>query len=100
MIPEDGTAALRPAEDAPARLQRLLRELLTGADHSGNLVVLRTPPGAAQYLASALDRVRTSGRGRHHRRRRHHRGHRQRQTIKQYGRPHPGLEDLELGGRS
>jgi transcriptional regulator of arginine metabolism len=56
MIPEDGTAALRPAQDAPARLQRLLRELLTGADHSGNLVVLRTPPGAAQYLASALDR--------------------------------------------
>ena len=40
----------------PARLQRLLRELLTGADASGNLVVLRTPPGAAQFLASALDR--------------------------------------------
>jgi transcriptional regulator of arginine metabolism len=56
MIPEDGTAALRPSEDAPARLQRLLRELLTGVDHTGNLVVLRTPPGAAQYLASALDR--------------------------------------------
>ncbi len=56
MIPEDGTAALRSAQDAPARLQRLLRELLTGVDHSGNLVVLRTPPGAAQYLASALDR--------------------------------------------
>jgi transcriptional regulator of arginine metabolism len=30
--------------------------LLTGVDCSGNLVVLRTPPGAAQYLASALDR--------------------------------------------
>ena len=28
----------------------------TGADYSGNLVVLRTPPGAAQFLASALDR--------------------------------------------
>ena len=35
---------------------RLLRELLTGADASGNLAVLRTPPGAAQFLASALDR--------------------------------------------
>jgi transcriptional regulator of arginine metabolism len=34
----------------------LLRELLTGADASGNLVVLRTPPGAAQFLASAFDR--------------------------------------------
>jgi transcriptional regulator of arginine metabolism len=56
VIPEDGTAALRPAESTPARLQRLLRELLTGADASGNLVVLRTPPGAAQFLASALDR--------------------------------------------
>jgi len=57
MIPEDGTAALRRAEAAPARLQRLLRELLTGVDASGNLVVLRTPPGAAQFLASAIDRA-------------------------------------------
>jgi transcriptional regulator of arginine metabolism len=56
MIVEDGNAALRPAEATPARLQRLLKELLTGADSSGNLVVLRTPPGAAQFLASALDR--------------------------------------------
>ena len=47
---------MRPAEQAPARLVRLLRELLTGADASGNLVILRTPPGAAQFLASALDR--------------------------------------------
>lgn len=57
LIPEDGTRALRPVEEAPARLLRLLRELLTGADASGNLVVLRTPPGAAQFLASALDRA-------------------------------------------
>jgi transcriptional regulator of arginine metabolism len=56
LIPEDGNPVLRPAEQAPARLVRLLRELLTGADASGNLVVLRTPPGAAQFLASALDR--------------------------------------------
>lgn len=56
LIPEDGRAPMRSAEQAPARLQRLLRELLTGADASGNLVVLRTPPGAAQFLASALDR--------------------------------------------
>ena len=55
-IPEDGTPSLRRTEQAPARLQRLLRELLTSADASGNLVVLRTPPGAAQFLASALDR--------------------------------------------
>lgn len=56
VLPEEGSPPLRPAEQAPARLQRLLRELLTGADASGNLAVLRTPPGAAQFLASALDR--------------------------------------------
>jgi transcriptional regulator of arginine metabolism len=33
-----------------------MEELLTGADASGNLAVLRTPPGAAHFLASALDR--------------------------------------------
>jgi transcriptional regulator of arginine metabolism len=57
MIPEDGTTALRTAQAAPARLVRLLRELLTGVDASSNLVVLRTPPGAAQFLASAIDRA-------------------------------------------
>ncbi|MBA3489551.1 MAG: hypothetical protein H0T78_08405, partial [Longispora sp.] len=46
MIPEDGNPALRPAEDASARLIRLLRELVTSATASGNLVVIRTPPGA------------------------------------------------------
>src|SRR5262245_14387676 len=56
VIREEGRAPLRSAEQAPERLRRLLRELLTGADFSGNLVVLRTPPGAAQFLASALDR--------------------------------------------
>jgi len=30
--------------------------VLIGAESSANLVVLRTPPGAAQFLASALDR--------------------------------------------
>jgi transcriptional regulator of arginine metabolism len=53
-------APLRPAmsaEAAPSRLTRLLGELLTGADGSANLAVLRTPPGGAQFLASALDKV-------------------------------------------
>src|SRR3954462_11586640 len=57
LIPEDGTRPLREVEDAPARLLRLLRELLTGVDASGNIAVLRTPPGAAPFLASALDRA-------------------------------------------
>lgn len=56
VIPEDGNPPLRHDEQAPSRLIRLLRELLTSADSSGNLAVLRTPPGAAQFLASALDR--------------------------------------------
>ena len=50
-------APLRPAQAAPARLTRLLADLLTNAEGSANLAVLRTPPGAAQFLASALDKV-------------------------------------------
>lgn len=38
-----------------AKLGRHLAELLTSAESSGNLVVLRTPAGAAQFLASAID---------------------------------------------
>jgi transcriptional regulator of arginine metabolism len=50
-------APLRPAQAAPARLTRLLADLLVTADGSANLAVVRTPPGAAQFLASALDKV-------------------------------------------
>ena len=40
---------------APTRLARYLGELLTSAEASANLVVLRTPAGAAQFLASVID---------------------------------------------
>jgi arginine repressor len=40
---------------ASARFTRYLKELLTSAEASANLVVLRTPAGAAQFLASAID---------------------------------------------
>ncbi|MGC0273441.1 arginine repressor [Pseudactinotalea sp. Z1739] len=50
-----GVAPTASAEDLSARLARLCTDLLIGADSSGNLVVLRTPPGAAQFLASAID---------------------------------------------
>ena len=40
---------------AEARLSRLLSELLVSAEASANLVVLRTPPGAAQFLGAAVD---------------------------------------------
>ena len=39
-----------------ARLGRLCADLLVSAEASANLVVLRTPPGAASFLASAIDR--------------------------------------------
>ena len=40
-----------------ARLARICAELLVSVAASANLVVLKTPPGAAQYFASAVDRV-------------------------------------------
>lgn len=39
------------------RLARAAHELVVSVDHSGNIVVVRTPPGGAQYLASAFDRA-------------------------------------------
>lgn len=46
----------RTASDAPdSRMVGLFKELLVTAEASGNLVILRTPPGAAQFLASSID---------------------------------------------
>jgi transcriptional regulator of arginine metabolism len=63
VVPEDGSPlAARRADDAPPqRLARLVGELLTSAEASANLAVLRTPPGAAHFLASALDRASLPG---------------------------------------
>ncbi len=55
---EGGDRSTRPAEErgaVDARLRRLCEELLVTAEASHNLVVLRTPPGAASFLASAID---------------------------------------------
>lgn len=47
-----------PAErDHLVKLARLCTEMLLQADASANLVVAHTPPGAAQYFASALDKA-------------------------------------------
>ena len=43
------------AELLDQRLARLCQDLLVTAEPSANLVVVRTPPGAAQFLASAID---------------------------------------------
>ena len=57
---EGGDRTPRAATETVAsetRLARLLGELLVSADASANLALLRTPPGAAQFLASAFDRA-------------------------------------------
>ena len=56
VVPDDGSP-VRGVTGGTDRLARLLGELLVSVDHSGNLAVLRTPPGGAHYLASALDRA-------------------------------------------
>lgn len=58
VVPTDGAPlAARADDDSPPRLARLLAELMISAEASANLVVLRTPPGASNFLASALDRA-------------------------------------------
>jgi transcriptional regulator of arginine metabolism len=56
VVPEDGSP-VRGVSGGTERVSRLLGELLVSTDSSGNLAVLRTPPGAAHYLASAIDRA-------------------------------------------
>lgn len=45
-------AALNRAQE---RLQRMFRDSVNHIDHSENLIVIKTPPGAAQGLASIID---------------------------------------------
>ncbi|MDQ1504413.1 MAG: transcriptional regulator of arginine metabolism [Actinomycetota bacterium] len=52
-IPELAKDRVAPEE----YLKRVLGEFLVEADHSANLAVLRTPPGSAHVVASALDRA-------------------------------------------
>ena len=44
-----------PAPGRTTRLSRLAEELITSCEAAGNLVVVRTPPGGAHLLASAVD---------------------------------------------
>lgn len=59
VIPEDGQ--VRPMTGGTTRLGRMLADLLVSHDSSGPIAVLRTPPGAAQFLASAIDRAAPPG---------------------------------------
>ena len=52
----DRTARVAPgADEVSSRLRRQCEELIVTARVSANLVVVRTPSGAANYLASAID---------------------------------------------
>ena len=64
MSSPDGRAVYRVVDDAAmdtrvdmVRLVRTAHELVVSVEASGNIVVVRTPPGGAQYLASAFDRA-------------------------------------------
>ncbi|MCP3425272.1 arginine repressor [Rothia sp. AR01] len=48
-------AEVSRAHEPADKLTSLFRDLLITAEASGNIVMLRTPAGAAQFLASALD---------------------------------------------
>jgi transcriptional regulator of arginine metabolism len=56
---EGGDRTARPGHNertvAEGRLARLAEELVVSVEGNGPLVVVRTPPGAAHFLASAVD---------------------------------------------
>lgn len=62
-LPAQGAAGALSLPEAPeewhgtARLGRWCAELLVSAEAAGRFVVLRTPAGAAQLLASAIDQA-------------------------------------------
>ena len=56
-IPEYEPARLAPQD----QLRRVMGEWVAEVKRSGNLVVLRTPPGCAHVVASALDRSAVEG---------------------------------------
>lgn len=61
---EGGDPTPRPPDIEAVRGSKLARvgaELVSNVDFSGNLVILRTPPGAAQYLASTIDHTILTG---------------------------------------
>lgn len=56
-LPPEGQPRPGTTEAVDARLGRLLEELLVSAEPTGSSVVVRTPPGGAHLLGSALDRA-------------------------------------------
>ena len=66
-LPAIETDRIAPSE----QLRRVLGEWVADVAVSGNIVVVRTPPGCAHVVASALDRSAHRRAARHGRRRRH-----------------------------
>lgn len=61
-IPGGSTAYAIPehAKERPVpedHLKRVMGDFVVEVQHSGNLVILRTPPGSAHVIGSALDRA-------------------------------------------
>jgi transcriptional regulator of arginine metabolism len=52
---------LRDQRSPEDNLRRVLSDWVVEVGHSGNLVVVRTPPGSAHVVASAIDRATLSG---------------------------------------
>lgn len=49
------------SDDALSRITPIPSRLILSVDHSANLAVIHTPPGAAQFLASSLDHAHLTG---------------------------------------
>ena len=49
------------SDDAIVRSTPMPSKLILSVDHSANLAVIHTPPGAAQFLASSLDHAGLTG---------------------------------------
>lgn len=56
-LPPEGQPVGGTAQAVDARLAKLLEDLVVSVEPTGDVVVLRTPPGGAHLLGSALDRA-------------------------------------------
>ncbi|MEI6404674.1 MAG: arginine repressor [Actinomycetes bacterium] len=54
VIPDSATGVVEARD--PLRLARTLSDMVEAIDFSGNMVVIKTPVGAASYIARAIDR--------------------------------------------
>lgn len=58
---EGGDGGFTPLGEPDARLRKACIDLLISAEQAENLLVLKTPPGGANLLASAIDHTRPEG---------------------------------------